>query len=107
MNLGRPAEAEQEQVLALDVRQHQSARDPVEQSADGAPPRPCSSHVYHVALMLARAATSSRRSPGVRRRCALSPSAAGSILLRLSFKYAPSAFSSRSITELSYHSWYW
>ena len=37
-------------------------------SADGAPPRPCSSHVYQVGLMLARWATSSRRSPGVRRR---------------------------------------
>ncbi|MBN3744411.1 hypothetical protein G3N96_03005 [Burkholderia sp. Se-20373] len=36
--------------------------------ADGAPPRPCSSHVYHVGLIFARWATSSRRGPGVRRR---------------------------------------
>jgi len=37
-------------------------------SAEGAPPRPCSSQVYQVALMWARCATSSRRRPGVRRR---------------------------------------
>ena len=37
-------------------------------SAEGAPPRPCSSQVYQVGLILARCATSSRRSPGVRRR---------------------------------------
>jgi len=36
-------------------------------SADGAPPRPCSSQVYQVGLMLARCATSSRRSPVTRR----------------------------------------
>ena len=37
-------------------------------SAEGAPPRPCSSQVYQVGLILARCATSSRRRPGVRRR---------------------------------------
>lgn len=37
-------------------------------SAEGAPPRPCSSQVYQVGPMLARCATSSRRSPTVRRR---------------------------------------
>ena len=34
-NLGRPAKAEQEEVLALDVRQHQRAGDPVEHVGRG------------------------------------------------------------------------
>ena len=55
-------------------------------SADGAPPRPCSSHVYQVGLMLARCATSSRRRPGVRRRSGGKPNAAGSSFVRRSFR---------------------
>ena len=54
-------------MFALDVGQHQRRGDPVQHVRRGAPPRPCSSHVYQVGLMLARWATSSRRSPGVRR----------------------------------------
>src|SRR5690349_1828223 len=60
-------------------------------SADGAPPRPCSSHVYQVTLTLARCATSSRRRPGVRRRVAGRPSASGLTLARRARKYVPSA----------------
>ena len=55
---------------------------PLLASAEGAPPRPCSSHVYHVALIFARCATSSRRRPAVRRRPPLSPNVAGSSLVR-------------------------
>src|SRR5471030_2261240 len=62
-------------------------------SADGAPPRPCSSQVYQVALTLARCATSSRRSPGVRLRVNGKPNAAGSSLARRSFRYVPSKLS--------------
>jgi len=43
-------------VLALDVREHQRAREAVDHVSRGAPPRPCSSQVYHVALTLARCA---------------------------------------------------
>src|SRR5580692_6827270 len=62
-------------------------------SADGAPPRPCSSHVYQGALTLARCATSSRRSPGVRRRATGKPSAAGSSFARRYRRYVPSRLS--------------
>ena len=59
---GRPTQ--QKEMLTLDIRQHQRARNPVEHIGQGAPPRPCSSHVYQVGLMLARCATSSRTQPG-------------------------------------------
>ncbi len=55
-------------------------------SAEGAPPRPCSSQVYQVALMFDSCATSSRRRPGVRRRLAVKPNAAGSSRPRRSFR---------------------
>jgi hypothetical protein len=39
-NLGRPAQAEQEDVLALDIRQHEGTGDPVEHVVRGRPLAP-------------------------------------------------------------------
>lgn len=63
-------------------------------SADGVPPRPCSSHMYQAGLTLASRATSSLRRPGVRRRVTGKPRPAGSSLLRRSLRNFPRALSS-------------
>src|SRR5580692_4775780 len=90
---GRTAEAKQEKMLALDLVSMRAREIRLSTSAEGAPPRPCSSHVYQVGLMLARCATSSRRSPGVRRRRGAKPNAAGSSFARRCLRKSPSRVS--------------
>jgi hypothetical protein len=75
----RATEGEQEEMLALDIREHQSARDPIEHVRRGRAAAALFS-------MLARCATSSRRRPGVRRRFGGKSNAAGSSFVRRSFK---------------------
>lgn len=58
---------------------------------DGATARPCSSLIYHSVLIPAASATSSRRSPGVRRRPLVVPAVPGSSLSRRTRRKSPSA----------------
>ena len=68
MDFGRAAEAEQEKMFALDVRQHQGAGNAVEYIRRGRAAPPLFQPGVPGGLIFARCATSSRRRPGVRRR---------------------------------------
>ena len=73
-------------MLALDVGQHQRACDAVEHVGRGAPPRPCSSQVYQVGADVGALrhllAAQARRAPAAPEK----PNAAGSSLVRRSFR---------------------
>ena len=73
-------------MLALDLGEHEGARDAIEHVSRGRSASPLLEPCIPVGLMLARWATSSRRSPGVRRRSAAKPKAAGSSFVRRSLR---------------------